>query len=219
MPKNTFNKLNDKKRAAIQNAFYKEFSLKLFHDASITKVVRQLGIAKGSMYQYFDNKIDLYIHLMMEAGTLKARFLDKIKRDAYPTFWAYITDIYKAGIKFDQNHFLESHFLYAALNNVDSPSIKKVFDQWNKAIHQEFTNKVQFEIDAGLFHNEIPPAQMAFILHHNLNGIHEYMKQYPKINIEKCIIESKGVYSGKREMELFKMLELHLIIMKKAFDK
>ena len=126
MPKETFQKLNKEKKSIIQRAFYREFSIKSFDDASITQVVKQLGIAKGSIYQYFENKIDLYIYLMMEAGTLKASMLEPIKRDSYDTFWEYMKDIYKVGITFDNEYFLESHFLYAALHNVNSPSIKVI---------------------------------------------------------------------------------------------
>ena len=219
MPKNTFNKLNIEKRAIIQNAFYREFSLKLFDDASITQVVKDLGIAKGSIYQYFESKIELYTHLMMEAGALKAQLVEEIKREDYHSFWAYMTDLYKAGLAFDKKHFLESCFLNTAYNNVNSPTIKTIVNQWNKDIHLEFTRKVQYEIDAGLFHNEIPVNELAFILHQNLKSIHEYMMGIKEVGIEKKVNELQGIYSPDMEVKLLEIVNNHFVIMKKAFNK
>lgn len=218
MPKETFQKLNKEKKLLIQRAFFREFAIKSFDDASITQVVMQLGIAKGSIYQYFENKVDLYIYLMMEAGTLKANLLEPIKRESYATFWEYLKDIYSAGITFDNKHFLESNFLYAALNNVNSPSIRGLFNQWNKAIHIEFTTKIQYEIDAGLFHNELPASKMAFILQQNLTSINDYLKRFHGLNIAESIQASKGIYHGEMANHLLETVDEHFILLKKAFD-
>ena len=63
MPKETFHNLNSEKKEAFIEAFMYEFSHRTYEEASITSVVKTLGIAKGSVYQYFDGKLDLLLYL------------------------------------------------------------------------------------------------------------------------------------------------------------
>ena len=55
-----------KKNAFIQVAVY-EFACKEYHEASVSNIVRRLDIAKGSVYQYFTNKLDLFNYLTANA--------------------------------------------------------------------------------------------------------------------------------------------------------
>jgi len=66
MPKLTFTNLPDDKRQRFIDAAVEEFSSQPFRQASLTKLVQKLGIAKGSIYQYFDNKLDLYRWLVLD---------------------------------------------------------------------------------------------------------------------------------------------------------
>lgn len=45
-----------------------EFADRDYDGASVSRVVARAGIAKGSIYQYFIDKKDLYLHLVDEAG-------------------------------------------------------------------------------------------------------------------------------------------------------
>ena len=76
MPKKTFENLPEEKRTQIQEVALDEFARQPFAQASLSKIVARLGIAKGSIYQYFDNKLDLAKWLITEAGRQKARFID-----------------------------------------------------------------------------------------------------------------------------------------------
>lgn len=63
MPKSTFNNLNENKKQKIFNAAVREFSLVRFSEASINQILRNAGIPKGSFYQYFESKEDLYLYM------------------------------------------------------------------------------------------------------------------------------------------------------------
>lgn len=60
MPRKTFDNLPAQKRQRFVGAAVDEFSEHPFRQASITRLVATLGIAKGSVYQYFENKRALY---------------------------------------------------------------------------------------------------------------------------------------------------------------
>ena len=58
-----FAKLPEAQQQAILSAALDEFAAHGFHDASLNRVIDAAGISKGSMYYYFDDKEDLYIHV------------------------------------------------------------------------------------------------------------------------------------------------------------
>lgn len=66
MPKPTFLNLPDAKRDRITELALDEFSTHPYRQASLSRIVARAGIAKGSMYQYFENKLDLYRWLVTD---------------------------------------------------------------------------------------------------------------------------------------------------------
>jgi AcrR family transcriptional regulator len=62
--KELFLKLDDEKRKRIVEAGIEEFSRKLFADASINQIIKNAGIARGSFYLYFEDKLDFYCYLL-----------------------------------------------------------------------------------------------------------------------------------------------------------
>ena len=58
MPKSTFYNLNAQKREKIEKALKKEFSKHTFEKASISNIIEEANIPRGSFYQYFEDKED-----------------------------------------------------------------------------------------------------------------------------------------------------------------
>lgn len=67
MPSERFHQLKPVKKKNFLKKAYEEFSLHAYEGASITNLVAELKMAKGSVYQYFDNKEDLYLFLISHA--------------------------------------------------------------------------------------------------------------------------------------------------------
>src|SRR5678815_4721000 len=68
MPKPTFLNLPEDKRERIVELAIEEFSDKPYAQASISNIVARAGIAKGSFYQYFEDKLDLYRWLLLDVA-------------------------------------------------------------------------------------------------------------------------------------------------------
>ncbi len=45
--------------------------------ASLSRIVKNLSVAKGSFYRYFENKLDLYKYLIDYATKVKANLVEK----------------------------------------------------------------------------------------------------------------------------------------------
>ena len=71
MPKKTFENLDPAKRERFTAVCSREFAIKNYRSASVSAIVEELGIAKGSVYQYFENKKDLYTYLIDLAANRK----------------------------------------------------------------------------------------------------------------------------------------------------
>lgn len=78
MPKETFARLLQEKQNRILTIAANEFAAHPYRVASISRVVRLSGIAKGSFYQYFEDKKDLYRTLVEISSEKKLNLLREI---------------------------------------------------------------------------------------------------------------------------------------------
>jgi AcrR family transcriptional regulator len=71
MPHETFYNLSAGKKERIVKSAIDEFLRTPYEKTSIDRIVKGAGIPKGSFYQYFENKDDIYIYCIMDlASTL-----------------------------------------------------------------------------------------------------------------------------------------------------
>ncbi|WP_332237036.1 TetR/AcrR family transcriptional regulator [Sporolactobacillus sp. KGMB 08714] len=79
MPKATFYNLSDEKKDRIFDAAMQEFSARSFGEASLNQIIKNAGIPKGSFYQYFDNKEDIYLYMIEVISKEKSEILSQVK--------------------------------------------------------------------------------------------------------------------------------------------
>ncbi len=78
MPKETFLNLPQEKRELIENVAVHEFAEYGYDLASVNRIVAAAEIAKGSFYQYFEDKKDLFMFLMDQIVQKKIAYLSPI---------------------------------------------------------------------------------------------------------------------------------------------
>ena len=218
MPKKTFTNLNEAKKKVLTDAFLKEFSTHTFDDASLSSVVKSLGIAKGSVYQYFEDKQDLFLYLVGICSAKKTEYFENVKRESYPNYWEYFRDLYKKGIRFDLENPQQSHFLFNLVNNLNSPSVKVIFDSLLNNIISEFEKMINHEIELGLFRTDLPPKTMAFLLYKSGVAIQEQLEVFGEINPKESIRNNTPVYLGKEKV-LMQTVDNYIELLKPTFNK
>ena len=62
MPKETFLNLSEEKQEKVIRAAVGEFMKHGFEKANVGNIAKNAGVAKGSMYQYFENKKELFVY-------------------------------------------------------------------------------------------------------------------------------------------------------------
>jgi len=104
-PKDTFNNLESDKKQKILTTAIEEFAQHGFRQASLNQMVQKLGIAKGSIFQYFGTKEGLFHVIFDHAVELVRRSLRQVKQETAETdFFERIRRSLLTGIRFIEQH-------------------------------------------------------------------------------------------------------------------
>lgn len=102
MPKQTFLNLPDEKRDIIINVAIDEFLEFGLENASTNRIVANSGISKGSFYQYFEDKQDVFMYLLSILEAEKLAFLeDKRPPGMNMDTFDYFRWMIKTGMEFN----------------------------------------------------------------------------------------------------------------------
>ncbi|HDX9692599.1 TetR family transcriptional regulator [Bacillus thuringiensis] len=116
MPKQTFFNLASEKKEALIQAAMKEFSRVPLFEASISNIIKDAGIPRGSFYQYFEGKEDVFFFLLDEYSKRdNEKFISILKEKDGDLFDAYI-ELYQYMLTKFQNLENRNFFRNAFLN-------------------------------------------------------------------------------------------------------
>lgn len=159
LPKQTFFNLTKDKRNNLLNAAKKEFSRVPLNEALISNIVKTAEISRGSFYQYFDDKEDVFFYLLNEHSKENtASFISSLKKtngDLFETFTEMFQMMLekfgdvenKAFFKnafLNMNHKIEKSFT----NNLDQERMNQDFVEVEKLIDKKkltSTNDYEFK--------------------------------------------------------------------------
>ncbi len=167
VPKKTFYNLSEEKRNIIIETAIDEFASDSFKNASISKIAERAGIAKGSLYQYFIDKKDLYKHIIEISGNKKLEYLtDCIARIEGLKLFELIRELYKQGILFT----IENPKLASITNNflkeTDTRFKEEILGTNMEKSNQFFEMLIEKSKQKGEVKNEIDTKVGAYIITH-----------------------------------------------------
>lgn len=101
MPKPTFFHLPADKRQRIVDAAVEEFGARPYAKATLDRIVEDAGVSKGSMYQYFSGKSDLYVWLLTAyMADRKLAYIGAMAPPEGATAWEVLERAFLAGVRF-----------------------------------------------------------------------------------------------------------------------
>lgn len=101
IPKETFYNLPEEKQQLLEKIAIREFAAFGYDKASINRFVDKCQIAKGSFYQYFEDKKDLFLYLITRISEKKLKFLSPVfQNPGKYDFFTLIRELFMSGIKF-----------------------------------------------------------------------------------------------------------------------
>lgn len=136
MPTDTFFNLPKAKQARIIDAARIEFSRVSLKDASVANIVKIAEIPRGSFYQYFADKEDLYFYYFQSLRQNSKRDLIESIKTAKGDLFLGINDYFSKLVPeiFEGEHAL---FYKNLFMNMDYREFKRVTPEWEKNRRQQ----------------------------------------------------------------------------------
>lgn len=215
MPKPTFLNLSEEKQERFIAAALEEFAQHEFQSASITAIVKTLGIAKGSVYQYFDDKLDLWLYLKQHCEQVKLSYIKSVKREEFAGFWDYYRAMYENGINFDLEKPLCSRFLYRIGAKESSPQVQPYLHNWQLQANKMFAQLIKNEQETGAFNKELSPDVAAHFMTTMSMSISGLMQNRYQVNFDENIKQGKPLFAQNKN-ELLKAVDELITLLEKA---
>lgn len=195
MPKQTFCNLSDEKQQRIIDASMKEFAEHPYLKTSINRIIEEAEISKGSFYQYFSNKKDLYKYIIDQATDTKMQFLaQKLQNYQQLEFFDLLRKLFVAGIQFKREYPLFSEIGDRLLNGSNESLKKEVYADSRPKSNEFFEKLLEEAINKGEVDSKIDIRFTAYILtdfsitivsyffeYHNPDNLDEIMNYVDKM--------------------------------------
>jgi len=164
-PKQTFLNLAEEKRAMIEAALVEEFATKGYRKASLNVVAKELNIAKGSLYQYFDNKESIFLYVFDQFTRLIKKSVGKPEEQAagHLDFWQAVRSVIYAGIGFIQRYPSYFQLYLQVLHEEDIPQREELITRVRLFSEEYFGPMVEACQRRGVF-VQTPVSTIIFIL-------------------------------------------------------
>lgn len=177
MPKETFFNLPEEKQNMICAAALEEFATHPFRHASVNRIVRHAGIAKGSFYQYFEDKADLFLYLLQKAGELKMRYLAPVLQNAQQyDFFTLLRELYARGLQMAIEH---PHYAALGKRLLEERSLyTKVWAENIPAARDFFRPLIENAIAKGEIRSDLDPAFLSWLVTTLSGHLQEYYLEH-----------------------------------------
>jgi AcrR family transcriptional regulator len=122
MPTVTWARVDPARRAAIIEAAEDEFGAHGFSRGSLNVIARRAGVAKGSLFQYFADKRDLYAFITDIASQRVRAYMEDLIREVDPSrpFFEFLTDMLDGWVAYYAEHPHERALHAAVTLEVDT---------------------------------------------------------------------------------------------------
>lgn len=176
MPNSAFFNLSEDKRNSIISVAIEEFSSANYDTASINQICKRSNIPKGSFYQYFTDKLDLYIYIMALAVEIKISFFTAVV-DQFKTLtlMEQIRLLFFKGIE-----FAKAHPQYAALgeqfskesNEIAKSAVVKAGEKQSETL---FVQMIEHAKIKGEVNSKVDTLALSMMLQSLSKTVNEYM--------------------------------------------
>lgn len=175
MPKQTFFNLPEEKRQRIIDLAMDEFAVQPYSKASLSNVVAKAGIAKGSMYQYFDDKRDLFTYLIDLAAQKKMTYIQSQNFNQAADFYTMLEQMVLAGVRFNLENPKLGQLMASVLDPTAEPFLRDLYAQMRRMSHQYLVNLISQNQEQGRIRGDLDPHLTASIISIILgNGLIEH---------------------------------------------
>lgn len=164
MPKQTFHNLPVSKQKAIIDAAIVQFGRRPFEYANISEIIRAAGISRGSFYQYFTDKEDLFKTVLDLIGKIKTAYYGNLfDFESDMPFFDRLEALYRGGVGFAADH-PEFVLLTRQITSSSDPCVLLSEQQSIESAHMLFANLIRADIVKGRLRPDVDPSLLATLV-------------------------------------------------------
>ena len=181
MPFDTYFNLEQEKQERIMNAAKSEFANKGYHKTSIQDISKKADISKGSMYQYFRNKQELFVYIIKQGLDLKFHHMYKVIEDYKgSSFYNLLEELLKVGIQIGRDNpdlYKISQFMNNNLPAGVTEELSKIINVEAMIKYRQFMNDLlQKAIAIGEVRKDLDVDMIFFLIDSIIRIFGEYIK-------------------------------------------
>ena len=184
MPTPTFDNLPEDKKERILNAAIKEFGLRNVQEGNLANIVKDAKIARGSIYQYFVSKEDLYVYIF---DTLRSKRAEYVK-PAYELykkepFLRFFEEFYLRDTEFllmHPAHIELGKQLYGSSSSTSQGLIRQLQTKYKEL----FLIGIEYDKDRGLIDPKVDSSVLADLFVHLVTDIFIFQSIYSQLSMQ-----------------------------------
>lgn len=203
----TFTNLPEDRQEAIVYAAAEEFALKDYESASLSEIIKRIGIAKGSFYRYFDSKLSLYRYVLNYGLQLRLQHEGRVLNIPIDDFFAALVQNFQEKLAFDLKYPLFGALSYKVLQE-HHEEVRPTQQELKRQIFGVLKGMLKEQQRCGLVRKDLDLDLMAHSIFQLQAGMYDYLADRFQIDIwaniraRKPIVElaDKEVLKVAREM-------------------
>lgn len=165
MPTTTFFNLPKSKRERIIESAIEIFSNDHYAKVTVDKIAIRAEIPKGSFYQYFENKDDLYVFLFEEIGDKKKNILEATKDDIQNlNFKFYVMRLIEEGSKFESEDIKLIKLKEKFINECPQEIRKEILENEYPKSYELLVKIIKMYIEKGELRSSLDAEITAYII-------------------------------------------------------
>ncbi|MDZ5472821.1 TetR/AcrR family transcriptional regulator [Bacillus sp. 31A1R] len=166
MPNPTFYNLPPEKRELITTVAIDEFYEKGYEKTSIAKIIDKAKIPRGSFYQYFEDKNDLYRYLIIEViGARKHQYSAHLSNLKELSFFDYIRHLFLSGIQFYRDYPKLASIAIDFMSIRDKELRIIILGESQKKADDYFIQYINERKDDGEIVNSLDTSTLVYFIH------------------------------------------------------
>lgn len=166
------------KQQLIEDLSISEFAAFGYDKASINRIVDKCQIAKGSFYQYFEDKKDLFLYLVKRINEKKLEHISPVfNNPEHYDFFTLIRELFVSGLKFAANNpeiTLMGNWLF---KSKDHPIYNEVVSVGLQNAQNAYADLLKLAISRNEIRDDIDLDFMSYIISSlNVNVVEYYFQ-------------------------------------------
>jgi AcrR family transcriptional regulator len=188
-----FSKLTSEKQEKVFEAAVTEFASKGYRNASMNRLVKAAGISKGSLFQYFRTKRNLFDGVLERATDKVKLYLKQVRHDTKGlSFFDRLERMLRAGFEFIDLHPLLARIYFHLLQSGEAPFGAEGILQLRRQGNEFLAELMQEAIERGEIRQDVDVERQAFLLNALLETL---LRAY----YTEFLASGLGLYRGSAE--------------------